>query len=104
MWQKSHGRAICRRTTEVQQIKQYINAADQHRSIFQGCAPCCTHLACVAGVSLPQHCMSIAGHHLARLERGPHKILGLLHSGIVPKLQQVQSHAQAAALNVAQPA
>ena len=104
--------SICGRTTLEREAEgsahrcgrsnRGFKAADQHCSSFQRCAPRCTHLACVAGVRLPQHCVSIAGHHLARLERGPHKVLGLLHSGVVPKLQQVQSHAQAAAYIVVQ--
>lgn len=100
MRQNSLGWGSCRLSTEVQQIKRGLIAADQPCS----CTRCCTHLACIAGVGLPQHCMSVAGHHLARLERGPHKILCLLHSGVIPKLQQVYSQAWAAALDVAQPA
>ena len=35
-------------------------------------------LACVAGVGLAKNSVAIAGHNLARLERGPHKLLELL--------------------------
>ena len=43
-------------------------------------------LAHVARVGLPQHSVPKAGHDLAALQRGPHKVLHLLLAGVVAQL------------------
>jgi len=46
-----------------------------------------SHLAGVARVGLAQHGVAVAGHHLAALEGGPHKVGELLLAGVLAQLR-----------------
>lgn len=49
------------------------------------------YLACVAGVSLAQHCMAEAGHHTATLECVLHVLCQLLLGGVRAKLRMART-------------